>query len=423
MAEPTFLPGQKAECSRCGTEVTLWPNGDWTHTAPGKKQIHEIKHIEYDEANLIKPEDSLAFIQKQEKLKQMRTIPGQPRVKKEKPAPPAEEPKSPSPYGVRTTANCKVCHKGIKVINHPETGERVWVHNEGPQHAETIVESKSTLKAAAKTDEEKALLKGGKVGKPSGDAATGLITVPGKPGKYKWDPDKGEVTQVEPGRETEVLQGDPDYISATGELTSKREAAISKEDRADRGIRLKGEKHLDEEHPWSDESSIVPPEQRQIPVRASDWKKNPNNTRASVDVMLGKVRNFWTDIAHWHKEKFDTKDQYEYRVYAEQPEIGEPRAGIERRLKYCPKCSPVVLEDGSLPNGTTDPSARRLPNPKQKFTRGEVQELPQGTKPWARTLPSGRITVGRQPNAKSTPVIRGLETRLKGFFTGQGEGK
>lgn len=475
MAEPNFLPGQKAECSRCGNEVTLFPHPEhgsvWVHTAPGKVTKHEIRNISYDPDNLIKPEESKAFVDRLANLAAKRQIPGRGKSnKKEKPPAPEVEPHSPSAYGVRTTANCKLCHNPIQVINHPDTGERVWVHKNGPVHPEPIVEAHTTVRAAKLTDEEKALLKPGKVGKPVGNPQTGEVVIPGSPGKNRWDPAQGQVVQVTPGREAETVQTDPAYIDAEGNITSRREAELSKASRVDRSVMLKGEKHLETDHPWIAEDSLHPDKQNietivhpttgrlirknlenvprgdlftttgasteagltEIPVRSTDWKTT--GERATVDVQIKKRLQGYIDLANWHKEKFDPKDQYEYQVYSEKPELGEPKIGVRRRLKYCQKCAPVTLQDGSIPHGQTDPTLPRVPNAGQSFVRPEPKELPPATALQSK-IRNGKVTTWRNNNVVGTHLIRAVQGAMKeeiaqtgnakqdGFNLGSGEGR
>jgi hypothetical protein len=479
MAEEQFLPGQKADCSKCGGQVTLFPKHGWVHT-DGTTAKHPIRGVSYDPDDLITPEDSANFIDRLIKTANARKVPGRSRAKKAERVIPTVDPHSPSKYGVRTTANCKVCHTLIKTVAHPETGERVWVHTTGPKHEEAITESPTSVRAAQKTDEEKALLKPGKVGKPKGDSVTGEITIPGRPAKGKWDPAKGEVAIVDEGREAETVQGDPDYIDAEGRLTSRREAELSKASRVDRNVILKGEKHLEDDHPWIGEDSLHPEKQNidtivhpttgriiranleaaprgdifttsgtslnadptQIPVRETAWKTGGSavTKRGTVaaDIQVKKRLKSYIDLAHWHKSTFDKDDKYEYQVYTDQGvggDLAEPRIGVRRRLKYCNKCAPVLLQDGSIPHANTDPRLPRVQNSGQSFVRPEPKDLPEGTKPWVRTLPSGKISVGVHPNAVGIQLIRGAKSAMKeeiaqtgnakldGFTQGSGEGK
>jgi hypothetical protein len=67
--------------------------------------------------------------------------------------------------------------------------------------------------------------------------------------------------------------------------------------------------------------------------------------------------------------------------------------------------------------------------------RPEPKDLPEGTKPWVRTLPSGKISVGVNPNAVGIQLIRGAKSAMKeeiaqtgnakldGFTQGSGEGR
>ena len=471
MAKPKFLPGHKANCGKCGIEITLFPgkNGanTWVHTGASRAPLrHPIKFIDYDPDEIKKftKKDSDDFIANLIHLAEIRHITGRGEDnKKEVEVPPAEDPHSPTDVSARTTANCKICHKGITAVPHPETGTVVWKHNSGPVHSAVIIPSKTTIRAPKLTDEEKELVKQKKIGPATGDPVSGEITIPARAPKHKWNPLTGQVEEVVPGREEETIQGDADYIDAEGKLTSKKEAEFSKASRADQGIILKGEKHLETDHPWIAEDDLDPNNQNinniihpvtgkiirsalaaaprgnifetepgEIPVRETPWKTT--GERATVDVQTNKRLIDYIDRARWHKETFDPNDQFEYQVKAERPEIGAPSIIVRRRLKYCQKCAPVVLQDGSIPHANTDPSLPRIANPGQSFVRPEPKELPQGSKPWARTLPNGRITITRHPNATSTPVIRAMEARVReitqtgnpkqdGFNLGSTEGK
>lgn len=451
MTEPNFLPGQKADCGRCGTEVTLYPHPEhgviWKHSAPGQRHTHPIRSIEYDPDDLLSKEKSDEFVGGLVKLAKLR---GQGRSKVEIVAPEVE-PHAPSDYSVRATGRCKICRNPVTTILHPETNTPVWSHDKGPVHPEPINIAHTTVRAPKLSDDERSLIKPVNVGKPVGNPVTGEVVIPGSSGRHRWDPTKGEVVQVSPGRESETVQADADYIDADGKLTSKREATLSKLSRVDRGVILKGEAHLEKDHPWIAEDDVDPNNQNinkvihpetgrilqrnleeaprgdifssvsgEVPARETPWKSS--GPRATVDIQIGKRLTDYIDRARWHKETFDKNDQFEYHVYTERPEIGAARIAVRRRLKYCQKCAPVLLQNGSIPHANTDPTLPRIPNPGQSFVRPEPKELPEGTRPWTRTLPSGKISVGRHPNATSTPIIRGLEARVKSFQTGSGEG-
>ena len=475
MPEQQFLPGQKAECGKCGGKVTLFPKTGWAHTGGGAT-THEIRGVSYDPDELIKPEESAKFIDNLIRVAKIRNPSGQPRAKK---VIPAVEPHSPSKYGVKTTANCKVCHTLIKTVLN-DKGERVWTHTSGPQHEDVITESPTSVRAARKTDEEKALLKPGKVGKIKGNPVTGEVTIPGKPAKGKWDPEKGEVAIVDEGRPAETVQGDADYIDAEGNLTSRREAELSKASRTDQGVILKGEKHLEEDHPWIAEDSLHPDKQNidsvvnsttgriirkaldaaprgdlfatdgasteagltEIPVRSTTWKTGGSGVTkrgtVAADVQVKKRLQGYVDLARWHKENFDKNDKYEYQVYTENTERGasaEPKIGIRRRLKYCNKCAPVLLQDGSIPHANTDPRLPRVQNSGQSFVRPEPKELPAGTKAQVRTTSAGNPSVRLRTGTVGYQLVRAVQGQMKeeiaqtgsakqdGFATGSGEGR
>lgn len=467
MAEPNFLPGQKAECNRCGEEVTLFRDGNWRHTKPASAQKHEIKYIDYDENNLITPEKSAEFVIRAEMLAKMRTIPGQTKAKKEKeapPPPPEVEPHSPTDFGLRTTSTCKKCRKAI-IVDQNDKGERVWVHKSGPQHVEPIVFVNSNLRPAKRSAKQKELIVADRkpIGKPKGDPKSGIVTIPGKPGKWRWDATIGDAVQVKEGREEEKIPSDPDYISATGEITSKQEAALSKETEVERGVRLTGEKHLEEDHPWIAETSLDPDKQNidsmfdvatgkinkskladlpkgdilettgveenagitQIPAREASWKSKTG--RVIMDRQVMKRFKAWVDAARWHKSEYDKAGRYEYEVYVDKPasSVKEPRIGIRRRLKYCDKCAPVVLQDGSIPHELTDPTLPRMANPNQRFVRPEVQELPQGTKPKVEVTKAGNFTVRplhtNSSGYKLVSAIKSARTKSEHFEQGRGE--
>lgn len=481
MAQPEFLPGQKAECGKCGQEVTLFPGqSGWVHR-PGAVAKHTVKTISYDDEDLIKPEDSKAFVDRLVKAAAARATSPEAKAQREKDeAVPIEEPISVAESSVRANANCKVCGNPIEVILHPKTNQRVWVHKGGPVHSRPIVVAKTTIRTPVKTDEEKALIKGGKVGKPTGNPVTGEVTLPGRPARGTWDPETGTVVQKVAPREAEVVDSDPDYIDANGKLTSKRDATLSKASRADRGVILRGEKHLEEDHPWIAEDSLHPGKQNietvvhpttgrilrknldqvpkgnlfetsgtsteaeltEIPVRATTWKTGGSalnkQGKIAADTMVKKRLQGYVDLARWHKEKFDPNNKYEYQVYTQKADdvVGSsPMIGVRRRVKYCNKCAPVLLQDGSIPHANTDPAAPRVQNPGQSFIRPEPKELPEGTAPWTRTLPSGKVSVGRHPNVVGTHLIRAVQgamkqeiaetgnAKLDGFNLGSGEAR
>lgn len=472
MSAPVTLPGQKAECGKCGYEITFMPHGEWQHTDSKAKTLnHQIRTAHYDVDDPIKPAESAAFLKRLETAAKARSLPGRSKVKKEKPAPPAEEPYSPADYGVRTTANCKTCHNPIIVVKHHETGERVWNHVGGPVHEGVFKEAHTTLRTAKKTDEEIEALKYEPVGKPKGDPVTGEVTIPERKPRTRWDFVNAEVEEVRPGREGEILQSDPNYIDAEGNITSREAATLSKASRVERGVILKGQQHLEKDHPWIAEDSLHPDKQNidtvvhpvtgaiirknleaaprgdifsttgaakgagptEIPVRKTNWKSSGG--RATVDIQVKKRLQGYVDRARWHKETFDPQDRYEYNVYSETPEIGEPKIGVRRRVKYCNKCAPVLLQDGSIPHAQTDPSLPRIQNAGQSFVRPEPKELPEGSAPWVRTLPSGKVSVGRHPDNVGTKLIRADVSQMKeeiaqtgsakldGFNLGSGEGK
>jgi hypothetical protein len=472
MTEPNFLPGQKADCDKCGTEVTLYPHPEhgavWRHTAPGKVTKHPIRGIEYDPDALISKENSDEFVGNLVKLAASR---GQGRSKvKEEVVAPEVEPHAPSDYSVRATGNCKICRNTATTVVHPETKTPVWVHDKGPVHPEPIRIAHTTVRAPKLTDEEKGLIKQVNIGKPVGDPNTGEVVIPGTTGRHRWDPTRGEVVQVTPGRETETVQSDADYIDAQGNITSRREATLSKASRVDRGVILKGEAHLEKDHPWIAEDSLHPDKQNietiihpetgrlirknleaaprgdlftttgaaenagitEIPVRTTEWKSS--GARATVDVQLKKRMQSYIDLAHWHKSTFDKNDQFEYHVYAERPEVGEPKIGVRRRLKYCEKCAPVLLQNGSIPHANTDPSLPRVPNPGQSFVRPEPKELLPATALQSK-IRNGKVTTWRNNNVVGTHLIRAVQGAMKqeiaqtgsakqdGFNLGSGEGK
>jgi hypothetical protein len=294
--------------------------------------------------------------------------------------------------------------------------------------------------------------------------------MPGKAPTRKWNPATGQVEEVAPGRESETVQGDADYIDASGNIVPKREAELSKASRTDRGVMLKGEKHLEEDHPWIAEDSLHPDKQNietivhpetgrlirknleaaprgdlftttgasqnagitEIPVRATDWKST--GAKATVDVQLKKRMQGYIDLANWHKGEYDTKDQFEYEVYSEKPEIGEPKIGVRRRLKYCQKCAPVVLQNGSIPHAETDPTLPRIPNPGQSFVRPEPKELLPAT-PLRSKIQNGRVVTWRRTDIIGTQLINAVKSAAKeeiaqtgnakqdGFNLGSGEGR
>jgi hypothetical protein len=503
MGSFNFRPGQKAECGKCGLEVTLFPDNGWKHTGKGKtNQTHDIKKIELrpmlDEQgkmvrddngsprpSLISHQESTAFLKRLEDNKLRRTILGvAPPAPKEPPVIPEKEPFAESKYYVGTTANCRQCHKRVITIKDEATGKNIWIHKSGPAHVEPIDNDRipyTTLKNAVKTAQQKKELEKRPVGPIVADPKTGKVTIPERRAPRKWNVETAQVDVLGEDRPAEVLQSDPAYIDASGKITSKNAAAFSKASPVQQGEILKGIKHIEEDHPWIQETSLIPEEQSteavmdekgnidkdklaevpkgdifgtagapkfdintgtfkkanafQIPIRDSSWKQTEKGKGQGIDYQLRKRIQAFVDLAHEHKEKFDTQDKYEYEVYstsgADVRKGAEPYIGVRRRLKYCSKCSPTILEDGTIPTGTTDPTARQLPNPKRKFFRPDLISLAPRTKPMVRTLPSGKVSVTDHPDVQGTVlkrVFRGMmkdaiKTRQEGFDAGKTEGK
>ena len=441
------LPGSVGTCGKCGKKVTLFDTG-WSHTQNKSSDTH-LRGVEVNVdsdpelTGSITPEKSKSFLRN---VKAAATRRAAYKAKNVPEIPPETEPEAISTRPLGTFAHCSntKCHKAIIVVQHPtDPTKLIWVHKSGPVHAAPIEDAKipkTTIKLRPKTDEEREALKRTNIGPTTIDPSSGEVTIPRRKPKVKFDRSARELLELAPERPEEKLETDPDYVTAEGKIAStgftdaegnitkfpndstigdrlnaQTVASLTKAKRGGmvQSLILGGIKHLEEDHPWED---IIKPEK--VDTRQSDWKGQGGR---GVDSLFAKRIPELTDIAHFLRQKLDPSHEYEYEVHTTN-QLNNRTIGLRRRLKYCTKCSPTVLEDGSIPNARSG-NRRQIQNPNQTVHRPDVKELPQGTKPEVRVGKYGLMTTRTRADSRGGKAISGLKRLMGSLEQGSNEGK